>query len=124
MLSIQITNNSFCEIGHVSFHQALPLHILNSYAGLIFPIIISSFGIFFMRQNILTIPDPLLEAAKIDGASNFQVFRRIIVPLSKSAIAVLAIFQFMTAWSDFIWPLIITNSKRLYVLDFQRGRPF
>jgi multiple sugar transport system permease protein len=96
---------------------ALRLGIIDTYAGLIFPIIISSFGIFFMRQNMMSIPDSLLEAAKIDGATNLQVFTIIVMPLAISAVAVLAIFQFMTAWSDFIWPLMITNSKRLYVLE-------
>ncbi|MBN2554084.1 MAG: carbohydrate ABC transporter permease [Spirochaetales bacterium] len=102
----------------------IPLYVLavryslvDTYAGLIFPIIVSSFGIFFMRQNIQTIPDSLLEAAKIDGASVWGTFFRIITPLSVSAIVILAIFQFMTAWGDFIWPLIITNSRRMFVLE-------
>jgi len=102
----------------------IPLYVLsvrynlvNTYPGLIFPIIISSFGIFFMRQNIQSIPDTLLEAAKIDGASIWNIFFRVVTPLSVSAIVTLGIFQFMTAWGNFIWPLIITNSREMFVLE-------
>jgi ABC-type glycerol-3-phosphate transport system permease component len=107
----------------------IPLYVLavrsglvDTYAGLIFPIIVSSFGIFFMRQNIQTIPDSLLEAAKIDGAGVWGIFLRIITPLSVSAIVILAIFQFMTAWGDFIWPLVITNSRKMFVLELGLAR--
>jgi len=107
----------------------IPLYVLavrtslvDTYAGLIFPIIVSSFGIFFMRQNIQTIPDSLLEAAKIDGASIWGTFLRIVTPLSVSAIVILGIFQFMTAWGDFIWPLVITNSQKMFVLELGLAR--
>ena len=107
----------------------IPLYVLavraslvDTYAGLIFPIIVSSFGIFFMRQNIQSIPDSLLEAAKIDGAGVWGTFFRIITPLSVSAIVILAIFQFMTAWGDFIWPLVITNSRKMFVLELGLSR--
>jgi len=102
----------------------IPLYVLSvryglvdTYTGLIFPIIVSSFGVFFMRQNIHSVPDSLLEAAKIDGASIWGVFFRIVTPLSVSSIVVLGIFQFMTAWGDYIWPLVITNSQRMFVLE-------
>jgi multiple sugar transport system permease protein len=101
---------------------ALRLNALDSYFGLIFPSIISSFGIFFMRQNMQSIPDSLLQAAKIDGASNLTVFIRIVVPLSISAMAVLAILLFQIAWSDFIWPLLITSSKKMIVLELGLAR--
>jgi len=107
----------------------IPLYVLavrsglvDTYGGLILPIIVSSFGIFFMRQNIQTIPDSLLEAAKIDGAGVWGTFLRIITPLSVSAIVILAIFQFMTAWGDFIWPLVITNSRKMFVLELGLSR--
>ena len=96
---------------------AMKFKVLNSYVGLIFPFIVSSFGIFFMRQNMQSIPDSLLDAAKIDGASNIKLFRLIAIPLSISSMSVLAIFQFLTTWSEFIWPLLITNRKKLYVLE-------
>lgn len=101
---------------------AVRFSLVDTYVGLIFPIIVSSFGIFFMRQNIQTIPDSLLEAAKIDGASVWATFFRIITPLSVSAIVILAIFQFMIAWGDFIWPLVITNSQKMFVLELGLSR--
>ena len=101
---------------------AVRFSLVDTYVGLIFPIIVSSFGIFFMRQNIQTIPDSLLEAAKIDGASVWGTFLRIITPLSVSAIVILAIFQFMIAWGDFIWPLVITNSQKMFVLELGLSR--
>jgi len=107
----------------------IPLYLLcvrlkwiDTYAGLIFPIVISSFGIFFIRQNMQSIPDSLLEAARIDGAGIWRIFFTIVVPLSVSACIVLAIFQFMTAWGDFIWPLVATNSQRMFVLELGLAR--
>lgn len=101
---------------------AVRLKWIDTYTGLIFPIIISSFGIFFLRQNMQSLPDSLLEAAKIDGASPWRIFFGIVVPLSASACVVLGIFQFMTAWSDFIWPLVVTNSQRMFVLELGLSR--
>ncbi len=102
--------------------MSVHLHWIDTYAGLIFPIVISSFGIFFIRQNIQSIPDSLLEAAKIDGASSWKIFFTIVMPLSISATVVLAIFQFMTAWGDFIWPLVVTNSQKMFVLELGLSR--
>ncbi len=90
---------------------------INTYWGLIFPSIISSFGIFFMRQNMEQIPDSLLEAAKIDGAGNFYILRKIIFPLSLSAISVLSILLFLIEWSDYFWPLLISTKKEMFVLE-------
>jgi len=99
------------------FNISVKLKLLNTYAGLIFPIIVSSFGIFLMTQYMQTIPDEMIEAARIDGASIWRIFFTIITPLSISSIMLLAIFQFMTAWGDFIWPLIITKSQNMYVME-------
>ncbi len=93
------------------YAMSVRLRWIDTYAGLIFPIVISSFGIFFVRQNMQSIPDSLLEAARIDGAGIWRVFFVIVLPLSVSVTVVLAIFQFMTAWGDFIWPLVVTNSQ-------------
>ncbi|MEX2461974.1 MAG: carbohydrate ABC transporter permease [Paenibacillaceae bacterium] len=92
------------------------LHLLDSYWGLILPGIFSAYGTFLMRQHMLTIPNALLESAFIDGASYFSVFRRIMLPLSKPALATLSIFSFMGVWNNFLWPLIIINSKDLMTL--------
>ena len=99
------------------FNFAVKLGVLDTYPGLIMPIIISSFGIFFLRQFVQTIPDSLIDAARIDGASVWKVFIEIILPISLSATAVLEIFQFMKAWGDFIWTLGITKIEKMYVME-------
>ncbi|NRF91853.1 carbohydrate ABC transporter permease [Paenibacillus frigoriresistens] len=92
------------------------LHLTNTYLGLILPGIFSAYGTFLLRQHIMTIPDPLIEAARMDGASYVRVFMSIILPLSKPALATLAIFAFMASWNNFLWPLIITSDKELMTL--------
>ena len=90
---------------------------VNTYQGIIFPGIISSFGTFFLKQNMEGIPDDMLDAARIDGCSELGIFRNVILPLSKPAISALGVFSFVNAWADFMWPLIITMDKELYVLE-------
>lgn len=92
------------------------LHLINTYLGLILPGIFSAYGTFLLRQHIMTIPDSLIEAARIDGASYVRVFVSMIIPLSKPAIATLAIFAFMASWNNFLWPLIVTSDKNLMTL--------
>jgi multiple sugar transport system permease protein len=82
---------------------------LDSYYGLILPGAVSAFGIFLLRQYMASIPDSLIEAARIDGASQFRIFWQIILPLSTPALAATAIFTFTYAWEDFFWPLIIVS---------------
>ncbi|HHY46408.1 MAG TPA: carbohydrate ABC transporter permease [Firmicutes bacterium] len=94
---------------------------LSTYQGLVAPLLIMSFGIFFMRQNILSIPDELMDAARIDGCSEFGIYTKIILPLSKAALSALSIFAFRNAWSDFIWPLLITNDINLYTMELGLG---
>lgn len=94
------------------------LRLLNTYAGLVGPYLIMSFGIFLMRQNIGTaIPDELLDAARIDGASEWRIFFQLVVPLSKSAISALGILAFIQAWSAFIWPLILATEREMYTME-------
>jgi multiple sugar transport system permease protein len=83
---------------------------LDSYYGLIAPNAATAFGIFLLRQYMLSIPDELLDAARIDGASELKIFRRIVLPLCRPALAAMAIFTFTYAWEDFLWPLIIISS--------------
>jgi len=97
--------------------QIARLRLVNTYLGLLFPNFIASSGIFFMRQNIASIPDELIDAARIDGASEFYIFPKIIVPLSLSALSALAIFMFMFIWTSFLWPLVITSSKRIMTME-------
>lgn len=96
--------------------QIIPLYTiiqkigwLDTRKALIIPRIFSPFGIFLFRQYFLTIPKELDEAAEIDGCSKFSIFWRIILPLSKPAIASLAIFTFLFGWNDFLWPLLVTT---------------
>ncbi|BBI31732.1 carbohydrate ABC transporter permease [Cohnella abietis] len=91
-------------------------NLIDTYAGLILPGIFSAYGTFLLRQNIMTIPNELLEAAFIDGASYYRVFGSIIMPLIKPTLAALTIFAFMSSWNSFLWPLIATNSKELMTL--------
>lgn len=90
---------------------------VNTYQGIIFPTIISSFGTFFLKQNMEGIPDDMLDAARIDGCTEIGVFWNVVVPLSKPSISALGIFSFVNAWADFMWPLIVTMDKKLYVLE-------
>ncbi|HBT38803.1 MAG: carbohydrate ABC transporter permease [Pseudothermotoga sp.] len=92
------------------------LGLLNTYAGLILPGVASAFNIFFMRQFIMTIPNELIEAAKMDGARESFIFFRIILPLSKPALTTIAIFTFTGSWNSFLWPLIIAQDERMYTL--------
>lgn len=84
---------------------------LNSYLSLITPFVVSGYGIFLMRQFILTIPDELLDSARIDGASEIVIYLKIILPLLRPALATLAILTFIGQWNSFLWPLIITTSS-------------
>jgi multiple sugar transport system permease protein len=76
----------------------------------------SIFGIFLVRQYALSIPNELLEAARIDGASEFRIFRLIVVPVLKPIIVTLAVFTLLGTWNDFMWPLIVLTDKDLYTL--------
>ncbi|MHB0876261.1 MAG: carbohydrate ABC transporter permease [Anaerolineae bacterium] len=98
------------------------LHLVNTMWGMIVPAIVSAFGIFMMRQFMLGIPKALLEAARIDGASEPYIFAGIMLPLCKPAIAALAIFTFLGSWDNFLWPLIIINSHQLWTLPVAMSR--
>ena len=89
---------------------------LDSYPGLIVPGLASAFGIFFLRQTMLTIPDDYLDAARLDGASEYSIFVRVVVPLAKPAIATLAVFTFLGSWNDFLGPLIVVKSDEMRTL--------
>lgn len=87
--------------------------LMDTFFSVICTSIVSVFGVFLLRQFYMTIPDALLEAAKIDGASEVQSFVSIILPLGKSAMATIAIIGFIGSWNSYLWPLIITNSMEL-----------
>jgi len=98
------------------FLMLKPLGLINSYAGALVPTMASVFGIFLVRQFARSIPDDLLEAARMDGASEWRIFTLVIVPLLKPVLATLAIFAFLGAWNDFMWPLIVLTDDTLYTL--------
>lgn len=89
---------------------------VNTYQGLIVPRLFSAFGVFLLRQFFLTIPRSLDEAAFMDGASHWTIFTRIMLPLSKPALATLAIFAFMNSWNDYLWPLVVVSDPKLMTL--------
>jgi len=92
------------------------LGLVNTYGGVIVPGLAGIFGIFLVRQYALSIPDELLEAARIDGASEFRIFHLIVVPALKPIIVTLAVFTLLGTWNDFMWPLIVLTDKELYTL--------
>ena len=90
--------------------------LVDSYAGVIMPAMASVFGIFLVRQYARGIPDELLEAARIDGAGEWRIFSQIVLPLLKPVMVTLAIFSFLAAWNDFMWPLIVLTGQGHYTL--------
>ncbi len=91
---------------------------INTYQGIAAPYLIMSFGIFLMRQHIAhSIPDELLDAARVDGASELRIFLRVIVPLCSSAIGALGILAFIQAWAAFIWPLLMATQREMYIME-------
>lgn len=93
--------------------QVFKLGWADSYAGLIIPGIMNAFGVFMMRQFAYSIPDELLDAARIDGAGEFRIFWRIVLPLLAPASASLAVIIFLFSWNNFLWPLIVIRSQQL-----------
>lgn len=92
------------------------LHLANSYFSLLFPGLVSAFGIFLMRQFFQGIPDDLLDAGRIDGLSELQIYRRVALPLVKPALSALGIFTFLGNWNSFLWPVIVLSDKGLYTI--------
>lgn len=109
MLPFQVT---FIPV-FVTVHD---LGLLNSFGGLIIPRATNAFGIFMLRQFFMTLPRALDDAARVDGAGEFFIYSRIILPLSGPALATLAVFHFMYNWNDFLWPLLITSSTEMRTL--------
>ncbi len=92
------------------------LGLVDSYLGLIIPGAVSVFGIFLFRQSIQSIPDELLQAARIDGCSEFQIYRDIVMPVSRPMIGAFCLISFMGTWNSFLWPQIILHNRNLFTL--------
>jgi sn-glycerol 3-phosphate transport system permease protein len=90
------------------------LGMLNSYAGLTIPLIASATATFLFRQFFLTVPDELVEASRIDGASPMRFFFDVLLPLSRTSIAALFVIQFIYGWNQYLWPLLVTTSESMY----------
>jgi len=92
------------------------LHLVNTYWGVIIPSMVTVFGIFLIRQFMLSVPQELLEAARIDGAGEFRIYWSVVMPLARPILATLATFMFMSTWNDFMWPLIILSNQSHHTL--------
>ena len=90
--------------------------LVNTYWGLILPFLAGPFGVFLMRQFILGIPDELIDAARVDGASELRIFLQVVMPLCKPPLATLAILTFLGSWNNFLWPLVVATSEDKYTL--------
>jgi sn-glycerol 3-phosphate transport system permease protein len=107
-----------------TFKVAADLHLLDSYAGLILPLIASATATFLFRQFYLTIPDELAEAARIDGAGPLRFFWDVLLPLSKTNIAALFVILFILGWNQYLWPLLITSEESMYTVVIGIKRMF
>ena len=92
------------------------LGLVNSYAGLVLPYLAGPFGVFLMRQYLLSIPDELIEAARVDGAGELRIFWRVVLPLCRPALATLGILTFLASWNNFLWPLVVATTEDKYTL--------
>lgn len=92
------------------------LGLVNTYGGVIVPAMASIFGIFLIRQYALAIPNELIDAARIDGAGEFRIYRSVVLPLLAPILVTLAIFTFLAVWNDFMWPLIVLTDSDMYTL--------
>lgn len=99
-----------------TYQVVASLHMLDSYAGLIVPLIASATATFFFRQFFLTLPDELMEAARIDGAGPIRFFIDMVLPLSRTTIAALFVIEFIYGWNRYLWPLITTTKENMYTI--------
>ncbi len=98
------------------YAMARSMKWVNSYWGVMFPGMISAFGVFLMRQFMGTIPDDLIDAARVDGMGELRIFITVVMPLVTSALATLAIFNFIGNWNAFLWPLIASSKPKMFTL--------
>ena len=95
-----------------NFQTISDLNWLNSYQGLAVPFLATGFGAFLLRQSFLTLPRSLEDAARLDGYGHWRFLARVVVPLSRPAIAALAVFSFLLAWNQYLWPLLVADDDR------------
>lgn len=97
------------------------LHLNNTYLGVILPTLANTLGLFFMRQSMLSVPDDLLDAARVDGAGEWRVFFQIVLPVVRPSLAALALILFLNQWNDYLWPLIVLSKKESYTIPVALG---
>ena len=97
-----------------TYQVVADLGLLNSYAGLTVPLVASATATFLFRQFFLTIPDELVEAARMDGAGPMRFFKDVLLPLSTSSMAALFVIQFIYGWNQYLWPLLVTTEESMY----------
>ncbi|MFF5400286.1 carbohydrate ABC transporter permease [Peribacillus butanolivorans] len=98
------------------FEMMVTFNWLNTYQAIILPTLASPFAIYLMRQNMRAVPDSIIEASRIDGAGELRIFFTVILPVTRPAMAAVAIFLFMSQWNSLLWPLITLNSKEMFTL--------
>lgn len=91
-------------------------HLVNTFWGLMMPRFANAFGIYFMRQSFLSVPNDLIDAGYIDGLGEFGIYWRIMLPVITASLATLGVFHFMYNWNDFLWPMLMTNSREMQTL--------
>lgn len=96
--------------------EVIKLHLINTDLGVILPEGFSAFGVFLLRQYMLTVPKQLLDAARVDGASEFRIYRSIVVPTVIPAVAIFALFTFNAVWNDYVWPTFVFSSEARFTL--------
>src|SRR5262249_8214204 len=92
------------------------MHLFDNFGGIIIPFCAIAFGVFLLRQYCLTVPDPVLDAARIDGAGEFGIYWSVVLPVVRPAVGALAIFTFMNDWNNYLWPLVVLRSNANYTL--------
>jgi multiple sugar transport system permease protein len=90
--------------------------LVNTYVGAMIPLMATIYGIFLVRQFMVSVPQDIINAARIDGANEWEIYWSVILPLARPVLATLAIFTFMSAWNDFMWPLIVLSDHRKYTM--------
>lgn len=98
------------------FEMMVTLNWLNTYQAIILPTLASPFAIYLMRQNMKSVPDSIIEASRVDGAGELKIFFTVILPVTRPAMAAVAIFLFMSQWNSLLWPLITLNSEEMFTL--------
>jgi multiple sugar transport system permease protein len=90
--------------------------LVNTYVGAMIPLMATIYGIFLVRQFMVSVPQDIINAARVDGANEWAIYWSVILPLARPVLATLAIFTFMSAWNDFMWPLIVLSDHRKYTM--------